>query len=70
MALPDGITLEKAIKINEEGQYRDGIEEIRDDEAVGLMKEAIGYECKSMTLDEVEGRTKELLSKFRKAAAE
>lgn len=75
IALPDGITLEEAIEINKEGQYRDGIEEIKDDgtaiftdEAVGLMKETIGYECKSMTLDEVEGRAKELLSKFREAA--
>lgn len=75
IALPNDITIEEAIKINEEGQHRDGIEEIRDDgtviftdEAVGLMKEAIGYECKSMTLDEVEGRAKELLSKFKQAA--
>jgi len=71
IVLPDDITMEEAIKINEEGQYRDGIEEIKEDgtavftdEAVRLMKKAIGYECKVMRFDEHEERAKELLRRM------
>ncbi len=70
--LPDEITLEEAIKINQEGQYRDGIEEIKDDgtviftdEAVSLLKEAIGFECKVMKFDDHEEVAKELLTKMK-----
>ena len=70
--LPEGITLEEAVKVNEEGQYRDGIEKIKEDgttiftdEAVRLMKTAIGYECKVMKFEEHEERAKELLTKMK-----
>ena len=70
--LPDEITLEEAIKINERGQYRDGIEEIKDDgtvvftdEAVGLLKEAIGFECKIMKFEDHEEFAKEQLAKIK-----
>ena len=36
LALPDGITLDEAIKINLGGQLRDGIEEIRGDGTIVL----------------------------------
>lgn len=71
IALPDEITMQEAVKVNESGQYRDEIEEIRDDgttiftdEAVSLIKKAIGYECKVMRFHEHEERAKELLTKF------
>lgn len=72
VALPDSITLEEAIKINEEGLRRDGIEEIADDGTViftdksaSLIKEAIGYDCKSLELNEVAERAEELLAKYK-----
>jgi hypothetical protein len=71
ISLPEGITLEQAIKINEEGQYRDGTEKIMDDgtaiftdESVLLMKKAIGFECKFMKFNEHEQIAKELLIKM------
>lgn len=72
LTLPFGITLEEAIKVNLEGQYRDGIQEIQKDgtviftdEAVSLMKQAINYECKIMKYQDHEAWAKELLTKFR-----
>lgn len=76
LALPEGISKSRAVKINEEGQYRDGIEEIKEDgtvvftsEASGLMKKALNYDCKTMYPDEVEGRAEELLAKFEEQSA-
>lgn len=71
--LPEGITLKEAIKINEEGARFDGIEEIKDDGTVvftekhsEIMKEVLGYDCRSMRPDESEERAKELGSLYRK----
>jgi hypothetical protein len=74
LTLPNGITLEDALKVNLEGQYRDGIEEIQKDgtviftkEAVHLMEEALNYKCKIMKFQDHEEWAKELLTKFRAA---
>ena len=69
--LPDDLTLEEAIRINEDSQRFDGIEKIDEDGTVyftdremSILKETFSYECKRMPLSEVEDRAKELQAKF------
>jgi hypothetical protein len=70
--LPKGLTMEEAVRINEEGQRYDGIDRIDPDgtvhyaeKSVAIMKEMVGYECRVMKLEESEERSKELNQKFR-----
>jgi hypothetical protein len=66
--LPNGITLEDAVKANEEcGRVGDGIEQIKDDgtvvfteKAVKIYREELGYECEELKIKESEERAKEL----------
>jgi hypothetical protein len=74
VVLPPGITLEEAVKINEQGQVYDGIERIEDDGTVVLtdkavqgMKEILGYGYKRIRLEENEERAKELRSLYKEA---
>ena len=67
IALPDDITLEKAIEINEGSNRCDGIEKIDDngditftDETTEVMKRMLGYDCKILKMDEVDEQRKEL----------
>lgn len=64
--LPKGLTLEQAIKINEDAERFDGIEKIKADGTIiytdktyRAMKE-LGYDCKELTFDDLESRCKEL----------
>lgn len=73
VVLPEDLTLEEAIKINEEGQKYDGIEKICDDgtvvfcdRTVQIMNEVLGYNCKSLHPDESESRYRELRDLFAK----
>ena len=75
VVLPSDLTLEEAIRINEEGQRFDGIEKIDEDgtvhftaNSVAIVREMIGYDCKVMKLNETEERSKELGSKFKEFA--
>jgi hypothetical protein len=70
--LPDDITLEQAIHINEEGQRCDGIDRIDPDGTVhyadwsmDIAKEMFGYDCRVMKLEESEERSVELGRKFK-----
>lgn len=72
IVLPKNLTLEDAIRINEAGQKFDGIERIGEDgtvyfreEQMAILKEQIGYECKSMRLSETEDWAKELAAKYK-----
>lgn len=74
--LPVGITLEEAIRINEESQVYDGIEEIRDDGTVvltdksaSIMKNLLKYDGKIIKPSEMESKAKELDKKFKDWAA-
>jgi len=65
--IPEGMTREKAIQINEEAQKWDGIEKIDEDGTVvftdityNTFKELLGYKCKKMKIEEIEERGKEL----------
>ena len=67
LELPEGITLDEAVRINWENSKLEGIEEIKDDGTVvfternyQLMKELLNYDCKIMTIDESEQRAAEL----------
>jgi hypothetical protein len=71
IALPPGVTLEEAVKVNIECQKYDGIEEIREDgtivitdESYQIMKDLIGYDCKSLKVEEAAGWAAELKEKF------
>ena len=77
VVLPKGLTLEEAIWTNEEGQRFDGIDGIDEDGTVhysenhmAIMKEMMGYECKTMKVEETEAQYKELASKFKAFAAQ
>ena len=65
--LPEGLSLEEAVRINEEGQRYDGIENIDDDgtatyteKTAAVMKEMIGWDCSKMKLEESEEHSREL----------
>jgi hypothetical protein len=71
IVLPEGITLAEARKINADAQKKDGVERIREDgtivftdQAHQLMKKVMGYDCKTLKLDECVPRYKELLAKY------
>jgi hypothetical protein len=71
IVLPQGLTLDEAIRINQEGQRLDGIEGIGDDGTVyfaernmAILKETLGYECRKLLLSEVEERAKELRERY------
>lgn len=73
--LPAGLTLEKAIQINLEGQRCEGIERIEGDGTVvytekanEIMKSLLGYNCPRMTLAECDQRAEELFILYKKFA--
>ena len=75
VVLPEELTLDEAIKINEEGARFDGIKEIKDDgtlvfteKSADTYKEVLGYDCKELKIEETEERAKELGSLFKKFA--
>ena len=66
IVLPEQMTLDQAIKINENAERFDGVEKIKDDgtiiytdETYSIMKE-LGYDCKQLAFDELEAKGKEL----------
>jgi hypothetical protein len=71
IVLPDDLTIEDAIRLNEGCMEFDGIERIDEsgsvyfsDREMSVLKEMFGYECKYMPISEVEGRAKELRAKY------
>jgi hypothetical protein len=74
--LPEGLTLEEAIRINNEAQVFDGVERIEEDGTVvltdksaGIMKKLLDYDCKSYAIKDCEAKAKELDEKFKKWVA-
>lgn len=72
VVLPPELSLEEAIRINEEAGALDSIREIRDDGTVvfadytyEIMKEMLGFDCKSFTPDESEARARELMACYK-----
>ena len=73
--IPEGMTREKAIHINEEAQKWDGIDRIKDDGTVvftdiahATFKKLLGFDCKELKVSEIEDRAKELGTKFKEFA--
>ncbi len=73
--LPKGLTLEEAIRINEDGQRYDGIDRIDEngtvhytESSVAIMKEMLGYDCKVTKLEETVAQSEELGRKFKEFA--
>jgi hypothetical protein len=73
VVLPPEITLEKAIKINEQAGALDGVQEIKNDGTVvfadytyEIMKEMLGFDCKSFTPAECEQRAREQMACYKK----
>jgi hypothetical protein len=73
--LPEGITLQQAIDINEVAQRGDGIERIEDDgtvvytqEAVRIMREVLSYDLQPLRFDELDQRSEELVARFQALA--
>ena len=76
VVVPEGLTLEEAIQINEEAQKYDGIERIEDDGSVVLtekahkiMQEMLHYERKRFAISESETVAKELGALYKDFAA-
>ena len=73
ITLPSELSLDDAVKINEEAQKFDGIEAIEDDgtvvfteKAYTTLKKMLGYDCKELKLEDVERRARELRSLYKK----
>jgi len=76
VVLPDGLTKEEAIKINEEAQKLEGIEKITSDGTVvctdysaKIIREELGYDCKEVKLDENEKKGNELRAAYQNFVA-
>ncbi|MBT2384685.1 hypothetical protein [Streptomyces sp. ISL-11] len=70
--LDPSLPLDEAVRLNEVCQRADGIERIDDDGTVtftepemAVMKRMIGYECRTMKLDDAAGWAEELAAKYR-----
>jgi hypothetical protein len=74
--LPAHLSMEQALDVNERGMHLDGIEAISSDGTIhfaernmAILKEILGYECRSMPLSEVEECAKELRERYLKLLA-
>jgi hypothetical protein len=72
---PENLSVEEAIRINNEGQVFEGVESIEDDgtvvltkKAAGVFKKLLDYDCEHYSVEESEAKAKELDEKFKKWA--
>jgi hypothetical protein len=75
--LPENLTLEQAIKINNDAQVFEGVESIESDgtvvitdKAVSIFKKLFDYDGKRYTVENCEAKAKELDTKFKKWAGQ
>ena len=75
--LPEGLTLEEAVRINNEAQVFEGVESIEEDgtavltdQSASIFRTLLDFECKAYTVQESEAKAKELDEKFKKWAAQ
>ncbi len=73
VVLPDELTLQQAIRINEEGARHDGIEKVKEDgtivfldENVRNMRDVLGYDCEEIKIPELRERAEELNGKLKR----
>ena len=72
VVLPEELSLEEAIRINEKAQWYDGIAKIEDDGTVvfsdyapPIMKEMLGFDCKQFKPSEIDARAREMVALYR-----
>jgi len=70
--LPEGITLDEAVQLNNDAQVHEGVESIEEDGTViltdksaGIFKDLLDFDCKIYTIADVEVKAKELDKKFK-----
>jgi len=75
VVLPDGITMEQAIKINTDGIKHEGVEEMKDDgtlvitdEAYKITKEIFGVAHREFRFADTEEQSKEIISAYKRLA--
>jgi len=75
VVLPDGITMEEAIKINTDSIRYEGVEEMREDgtliitdEGYEIGKELLGISCREIKVSETDYWAKEILAAYQKLA--
>jgi hypothetical protein len=73
VVLPNDLTVEEAIEVNEKGAKFDGIEAVKDDgtviyldDNVRNMEDILGYSCKELRVSEIGERAKELNAKIKR----
>ncbi|MFD5778902.1 hypothetical protein [Streptomyces sp. NPDC126933] len=71
LALPDGLGVEEAKRINAGGLVYEGIDEIGEDGSVrygekhmAVMKRTLGYECSTMRLEDTEAQATEIAARY------
>ena len=68
IALPEGVDLEAALALNRKALTRDGIKDIREDGTVEFTEASrevlreVGYDCPTLSYDDLEARAKELVA--------
>lgn len=74
--IPEGLTLEEAIRINNDGQKFDGVESIQNDGTVvitektaAIFKKLLDFDCRTYKVNETEARSKELDERFKRWVA-
>jgi hypothetical protein len=74
--LPEGLTREEAVEINNKAQVYDGVETIEGngtvvltDKAAGIFKQLLDFDCKIYSVRDTEVKARELDDKFNKWAA-
>lgn len=72
VVVPSKMTLDECVKINESAQRFDGIEHINEDgsvvfteESYAIMKDLLGYDCRTLKVEECEDRARELDARFK-----
>jgi hypothetical protein len=75
--LPENLTLEEAIRINNEAQVFEGVASIEEDGTVvlteksaAIFKNLLDFDCKVYSIKNCENKAKELDEKFKRWAAE
>ena len=73
VVLPEELSLEEAVQINEKAQYYDGVAKIENDGTVvfsdyapPIMKEILGFDCKQFKPSEIDARAREMVMLYRK----
>lgn len=74
--LPEGLALDEAIRINNEGQIFEGVESVEEngtvvltDKSASIFRKLLDFDCKVYTIKDCEAKAKELDEKFKKWAA-